>query len=80
MQRGNETTHAAGNPQILLSLAADSSLVPSPSGVSPLVSLTPVPKGACQSQAKPPLEQGPRSRWTVERSEGLAGKKPGQQG
>ena len=52
MQRGNETTHAAGNPQILLSLAADSSLVPSPSGVSPLVSLMPVPKGSLPEPGK----------------------------
>ena len=52
MQRGNETTHAAGNPQILLSLAADSSLVPSPSGVSALVSLMPVPKGSLPEPGK----------------------------
>ena len=78
MQRGNEATHAGDQPS--------KSSVPGcrlSSGPLPFQHVPSCPqslKGACQSQGKPSLEQGLWSRWTVERSEGLAGRSLGSRG
>ena len=79
-QRGNEAADAGDSPQSPLSPAAHSPLAPSPSGMFPLVSLMPVPKGSLPEPGRTIPGAGAVESLDCREIWRACRKKPGQQG